>query len=831
MTQGLQPRIVVEIDLPYCSLTYGVSPCAAVLGTTGEDRCYNTIRTCQDRANFTATTRVLRLCDKSPDNYFTLDGTPITCIPSITSCEITPAIINPGINSGERETAKIVAEEHPDSDALLDKYYALRDYNPLERGTFWARLRARWVDLTDISLRIRRGYAGQDLSTFETRHYVISGIGGGGMKSVTIAARDPFALTDDKKSQAPRASNGILLAGIDADDTSATLSPSGVGDAEYPASGEVCIGGDELCSFTRSGDTLTLVRGIAETEAKEHDAESSVQLVLKYTALNGGYIIADLLLNYAEGIKPEWVDQAAWQDEISTYYGTLFTGRVAKPTGVKTLIDELIAQLPAVFFWDSLSEQFKLYALRPATPDANLFDQVVAGSFSVTEQPATRISEVLCYYAQRDPTKKLDETSNYATGMLVEDSESSLDYVTPSNKTIYSRWIPAAARSAVQLLNATLLERYRDPPRKINFSVWRGHPTPPELGQNVRTTHYALQDASGAQVTLPVQITSVEVTESVYQCTAQEVVYASQDGSGSSGIRYIYIDIDTVDVNLRGLYDSLYTNLEGITELRVVIAAGVYVGSTSIAHAALEVLAADWSDALALVITIDVGGYILGRGGDGANATPEPDGVQSGDGGPAVKFERSVTLTGAGTIGGGGGGGAPWRLYVWQRGQLSNHGYSPSTGYYYVTQAGGAGGAGYIPGNTGASLGDYIGLSSVSSAASRDVGAVQSFSAYFDTYEASGRRTFTVRGGNLGEAGTSIALDNPGTGPWMYGFGNGQYPNVKAVVWAGDMSNSLRYIQPAYHYRQGLPGAAGAATIGYAYVTDLSTITYIGAVT
>lgn len=45
---------IVEIDIERCALSYGNAPCAAVLGTTGVRKCYNTFKTCQNRPNFNA---------------------------------------------------------------------------------------------------------------------------------------------------------------------------------------------------------------------------------------------------------------------------------------------------------------------------------------------------------------------------------------------------------------------------------------------------------------------------------------------------------------------------------------------------------------------------------------------------------------------------------------------------------------------------------------------------------------------------------------------------------------------------------------------------------
>src|SRR5690554_4058806 len=55
-----QPLTIVEIDLDFCSLTYGTGACTAVLGTTGLHKCFGGYRHCQAREAFARVTRTLR---------------------------------------------------------------------------------------------------------------------------------------------------------------------------------------------------------------------------------------------------------------------------------------------------------------------------------------------------------------------------------------------------------------------------------------------------------------------------------------------------------------------------------------------------------------------------------------------------------------------------------------------------------------------------------------------------------------------------------------------------------------------------------------------------
>lgn len=63
---------IVELDVNYCNLTYGTSPCTAVLGTDGVRKCYNTFKTCQDTEHFGAPQEPSGGPDRSYDQGDTL---------------------------------------------------------------------------------------------------------------------------------------------------------------------------------------------------------------------------------------------------------------------------------------------------------------------------------------------------------------------------------------------------------------------------------------------------------------------------------------------------------------------------------------------------------------------------------------------------------------------------------------------------------------------------------------------------------------------------------------------------------------------------------------
>src|SRR5690349_1381626 len=101
----------VEIDIDRCRLTYSIAPCEAVLGETGDHKCFNSLKTCQDRDNYEGETVTLRFavdCDYRPPE--------IEAIPSIIDAQVTPAVLSLGKDLGQRATLTVKFRDHQHSD-------------------------------------------------------------------------------------------------------------------------------------------------------------------------------------------------------------------------------------------------------------------------------------------------------------------------------------------------------------------------------------------------------------------------------------------------------------------------------------------------------------------------------------------------------------------------------------------------------------------------------------------------------------------------------------------------------------------------------------------
>lgn len=505
-TIGREPIIIVAIDQDRCTLTYGVAPCAAVLGETGEHKCYNTFRTCQDTDNIDLGTLTLYF---ATGNEAT--GLPnLTLIPAVLEVTTVPTrinVANSGQNAGplgERAKITVSLRDFPYHDRLVDKYWAERDFDPAERSTFWAKWLARNPYHQGRSLRVYDGYVGQALAEMSVRHYIIDRIEGPEADVVRIVAKDPLKLLDSERVQAPSPSNGVLAADLTDTGLAATLGPAGIGNAEYPAEGIARIG-SEVLSYTRIGDALTLVsRGLRSTAASAHQAGDVVQQVTRYESVPVDIVLAELLT--FSGIDPAFIPSADWAAEADLWLSGFTVSRwITEPTGIATLVGELLEQCLCFIWWDEREQTIPFRAVRPFYPLVDdlpiaVTDEatIIADSVRIEPKPDERISQVMVYYAPIDPTKGREETANYARLRvdIDQDSEEPEQYGDKRIRTIFANWLDDQNDGASIVLCARVLERFRDPPRKITFEA-DAKDDDLRLGRVIRMSHHGLVDFQG----------------------------------------------------------------------------------------------------------------------------------------------------------------------------------------------------------------------------------------------------------------------------------------------------------------------------------------------
>jgi hypothetical protein len=242
----------IEIDVDYCSLTYGTAPCTASLGVTGADRCYNTINTCQARAAFANAPVTLRFAIDT----LALPESGIEALPYLTGFDYTSPTISLGQDLGTRASlsANFMDRPHPDTGAGFDKYLSLRAYDdPFIRGTFFGRFATRQKYLKGRPMRLIQGYVGQTLAEMETHHFLIENFTGPDRQGIyRITAKDALKLADGDRAQAPALSIGYLTNDITNSQTTIPISPAGIAISGYQPGGYLAIGGKEIVSYNRN---------------------------------------------------------------------------------------------------------------------------------------------------------------------------------------------------------------------------------------------------------------------------------------------------------------------------------------------------------------------------------------------------------------------------------------------------------------------------------------------------------------------------------------------------------------------------------------------------
>jgi hypothetical protein len=580
--------------------------------------------------------------------------------------------------------------------------YEVRDaFDPYERGTFWGKFLARNPFYANYRARVRRGFMGDALEDMNVRSYIVDRITGPKNGRVSLSMKDLFSLIEARKAVAPVASQGELFAGISISDTTATLSPAGIGDLEYPASGHVAIQ-SEAIFFTRIADALTFLdgsppastRGSLNTEAEAHDAEDLVQLVLSFESQLVQDIIYTLLTEFAE-IPVANIDKDEW-DILAAAAGMddLYTARIVEPTPVKDLIGELIEQAGCTVWHDPSTDMIRFQPLRPQGGVKTVTDRewIVGGSLDLKRQDNKRVSRTAVYFAQDNPTLRLDERKNYRQRVITPDldAESPTQYGVPAIKEIFSRWIPQFSSGLAGDVGARINALFRDPPHEASFRLFRDRDGQLQLAEPFNLLTFEGQDDTGAQT--PILMSPVEIAreENEIAVKAQGVKFFT-DPDEVAGVREITLNsTDMRNLNLRTIHDSIFAAPTGDEEITFILPSGFTVGSTSTGSAAIRT--GSWP--AGVVLTLHIDGRAQAKGGVGGTGG-SPNGAAGSAGGLALLFEFQLHITGAGEIFGGGGGGG---------GGGANGGAGGGGGGGAGTDggAGGAGGSGLFPGNPGA---------------------------------------------------------------------------------------------------------------------------------
>jgi hypothetical protein len=486
MSSNKEPIEIIELDLDYCSLTFGVAPCTASLGGSVDRKCFNTFYSCKDQQNYAKSFLTYRFT-KARSSYPKTG----TTFPSLLSVSVSSAQANIAgaddqlYSLGKRGSLTATFADHPYHDRFTDKYQSERisgaaqlsgiGYQPRDNGTFWTRLKARNPNYAGRPMRKITGFIQDGVLTIEkTRHYVITDIKGPDTNGqVSVEGKDILKLADDNRAVAPAQSRGRLLSAITADaGQSFTLNPATIGD-EYPASGFASIG-SELVAFTRAGDVVTLTaRGVSGTRASSHRVDDTFQLSYSPRLRRVDEVIRELLVDYA-GIDPAFIPFSEWQDEVTRWAPSLLlTADIMKPEGVAKLIGE-IAILGVTIWWDDVTQKVNLRINRPVDLEdvSNFTDRNNNISAFQEDRSDDRITEIIFNTVQIDPSNGTSE-NNFSRGAIIVALLEKLPQAFGDTriKTINCRWLNHGDDANVRILSLRLLDRFRLSPVRYMVEV------------------------------------------------------------------------------------------------------------------------------------------------------------------------------------------------------------------------------------------------------------------------------------------------------------------------------------------------------------------------
>lgn len=539
-----EPIQIVEIKQPFCENVFGVSPCTAT--GTGDQKCYNTRRTCKDTVNFALGTPLSLFFSTGDVAARGVSGASYI-MPFLVSVSTTPTRINLSGSSpdatglGTRANCSITFQDAPHTDRIVDPYLSGRSWDPLtpERGSFWTRWLPRNKYYQNVEVVVYEGYAGQALGDMVSRTYFVEKITGPDASGrVTMTGKDILARVEERKAQAPIASPGVLYVGIAAGATSFEVAGAVV--ADYAASGVLRIN-SEIMQYTgrassTNGVTFTgVTRGRFNTTAQEHEVDSTVQQCLYYENTRADDVVEDLLTTYG-GIDPAWLDTSNWANEFDDYSAFyILDVLITDPESVAQIVADIAIQVGFYIWWDERDRLVKWKAIRgvddepPTLTDTN---HILEGSFSITEMPRQRVSQAWIYHGRKDWIKSKDDPTAYNLHITANlESETDELYGSAAIRRIYARFLPSSALA--QNTASKIITRYVDTPRECTFTLdakdrayW--------VGDTVKISHHLDRDEFGARYVANWTITSAE------EVRAGEVVrYVAEDTTLYGRIHYV----------------------------------------------------------------------------------------------------------------------------------------------------------------------------------------------------------------------------------------------------------------------------------------------------
>jgi hypothetical protein len=533
MTQRIQ---IVELKQSLCVNTHGTAPCTAT-GT----KCYNTYATCQDTANFDDTDSTLDFRFHTEcENPGLFSG----LFPTIQSITPTPAFINVASADpdkqplGRRAEAKVTLMDHPYHDRFTDPYFRTRSYNPLNRGTFWSKWLARNDQYEGLPVIVYDGFEGDLLIEMQESHYILEKISGPDSSGkVTLHLTDILKRADNDRATVPPISEGFLAADLNDSATEFDVTPAGAGTAtyddgtlRYPATGTITIGGgQEIITYTRSGDTFTIVRGSSPSSYNEGDI---VQIAEIMDEEDVDDIVYRWLTRYV-GVPTSWITQADWQTEFDDYIPlATISAEIYRPTGANEMIGEILRDTGSFLIPDLINKKIEFKALRSLPVKKYIDDSynILLGSFKQTRRPELRLTQLWLFYNQRDVFGSSNDPGNFSKWKITPAANFARANI-QKIKRIYSRFLKIDNLVLAETTSQRIMERFGAEPVEYEFALDGQDAATLGLGEVAVIDHRELVDQHGERQPRTVQVVSRHETERggkvMYKAQAFDFTFAT----------------------------------------------------------------------------------------------------------------------------------------------------------------------------------------------------------------------------------------------------------------------------------------------------------------
>lgn len=490
-SQGKQAVQIVELYMPRCTRVYGGAPCTASIGVTGTDRCYNTRATCQDIANFASDTKVYRFSTVRVDGLQQPGDAPT--FPTLGSVTTAPTVLTPAQGLGVRSSVTVNIADHPWTDAGVDPYRSMRNFDPDARGTFWGKFVTRNRFYENRRMDVLTGFLEEDgsfnIANFKRRSYVITTISGPGTGGkVTIQGKDPLTYADGEKAKWPTPSVAKLSVAIHTYETTIFISDPGnnvsswwdLGQRYIRIEQEILLATGIAGAWTGSV-TLNVVRATMPSwyeqglnVSADHAANATVQPCHLFNQ-EMVYDIVYFLLNSVAGLPSSYLDYDGWKEYFDSQFQDFrFGALLAEPIDVKTLLTE-ISQLNVLIFWHDRQQQVVMKALRYfqlLSPTITDDTAIIADTMNVSEDTKNLATRTVLYFDLQWPLAIMKELKSYRVVDVRAnfDRETTEEYGKPAIREVRCRWLSRESLALAQNIGANYIRQYQDVRKIITFA-------------------------------------------------------------------------------------------------------------------------------------------------------------------------------------------------------------------------------------------------------------------------------------------------------------------------------------------------------------------------